>query len=189
MSGYNSLTTGADSVIPGISAALPVGTCCQSEVTAPSGYKQLGGDLVFTISSTGTEDTQEPSGVDKFIQFLSITGPNCPRSERLARVLKQGHMQSLPEWLRRGLFYRQTAWTSSFARRPAAESTERIMHDGNWKRLCQMERGNDFLRWNWTKQFDCVKFNCSTKRRPCFVSLRPRAFAAPVRALQSFCPG
>ena len=53
MTGYETLITGSDGVIPGITSALKEGVYYLSEVAPPAGYKALGGDLVFTVSKAG----------------------------------------------------------------------------------------------------------------------------------------
>ena len=60
--GYEALTAESDGVIPGITSALKEGVYYLSEVTSPSGYKALGGDLVFTVSKDGIVEI--PSHVD-----------------------------------------------------------------------------------------------------------------------------
>ena len=51
--GCESLVTGPDGVIPGITSSLKEGTYYLSEVSPPPGYKALQGDLVFTIGKNG----------------------------------------------------------------------------------------------------------------------------------------
>ena len=62
MTGYEALTTSTDGVIPKITSALSAGTYYLSEVTPPTGYQQLAGDLVFTVSEAGVVEI--PSHVD-----------------------------------------------------------------------------------------------------------------------------
>ena len=53
MTGFDSLTSDENGIIPKITSSLPPGTYYLSEVTPPFGYKKLAGDLVFTISPEG----------------------------------------------------------------------------------------------------------------------------------------
>ena len=53
--GYEALTTESDGVIPGITSALKEGVYYLSEVTSPSGYKALGGEVLPYTGGPGTE--------------------------------------------------------------------------------------------------------------------------------------
>lgn len=62
MEGYEALTSDDEGLIPGITSGLPAGVYYLSEVAPPSGYKELEGDLVFTITGEGEVDI--PSHVE-----------------------------------------------------------------------------------------------------------------------------
>ena len=53
--GYEALTTESDGVIPEITSALKEGVYYLSEVTSPSGYKALGGEVLPYTGGPGTE--------------------------------------------------------------------------------------------------------------------------------------
>ena len=95
MEGYETLTTGANGLIPGVTSALPAGVYYLSEVTPPSGYKQLPGDLVFTVSSKGTVEI--PSHVTSadaasLVILNNLTGADAPNvSGWLSSSESEGH--------------------------------------------------------------------------------------------------
>ena len=95
MEGYKTLTTGANGLIPEVTSALPAGVYYLSEVTPPSGYKKLAGDLVFTVSSEGTVEI--PSHVTSadaasLVILNNLTGADAPNvSGWLSSSESEGH--------------------------------------------------------------------------------------------------
>ena len=90
--GYEELTTGTNGVIPKITSALPADTYYLSEVTPPSGYKELGGDLVFTISPEGVVEI--PSHVESADTDLVILNNSSlyDTDDWLSRRETDGHV-------------------------------------------------------------------------------------------------
>ncbi|MCR4814525.1 MAG: hypothetical protein K5879_06850 [Lachnospiraceae bacterium] len=87
ISGYTSLISGADGVIPKVTKDLPAGTYYLSEKNAPSGYALLTQDLVFTISDLGVVTLDSyPSGKAELEEVLSDSGKKCQYLIKITNV-------------------------------------------------------------------------------------------------------